>query len=237
MDVSRDGHRSDGRAGSIDGGHGRGHARPVALGLAGQDEDVAIDEQLGEQDRLQQVEGLLGPANGQRRRRGVVLDAEVERPDVERRRCSQLSQLRGPGRRGIAGQEAGAGLARRRPMMTSIEVPVRSRLQSWFMRRSLSWPTCAAAGRSASKASAMSMGWKLPLLIIRPSSTTTSGLSSIEASSPSTASWAKRPSSRKAPWTWGTTRTESGSWTECAASASRMALPRSSRRRWAAAST
>ena len=58
----------------------------------------------------------------------------------------------------------------------------------WFIRRSESWPTWAAAGRRASSASASTIGWKLPLLSIRPDAMSTSGLSSIALSSSCTAS-------------------------------------------------
>ena len=99
--------------------------------------------------------------------RRVVLDAEVERPDVERRR------LRG---------ERGARCTASRPCSASSPPPcvdqVADRLaheqapatddHRWFMRRSDSCPTWAIAGRSASSASASAIGWKLPLLSIRP---------------------------------------------------------------------
>src|SRR5438445_89517 len=82
------------------------------------------------------------------------------------------------------------------------------------MRRSDSCRTWATAGRMASKASARTTGWKLPLLIRRPSAMDTRGLSSEALSSVSTASQATSRKVRKAPCTWGATRNESGSWTE-----------------------
>ena len=93
------------------------------------------------------------------------------------------------------------------------------------MRRSDSWPTCAIAGRSASSASASAIGWKLPLLSIRPDSTSTSGLSSIALSSIATARSRISMNSRNAPWTCGPTRNESGSWTDAGAPGANRPLP------------
>ena len=64
-------------------------------------------------------------------------------------------------------------------MTSSSENTSETDAQRWFIRRSESWPTWAAAGRSASSARARTIGWKLPLLSIRPDATSTSGLSSM----------------------------------------------------------
>ncbi len=95
----------------------------------------------------------------------------------------------------------------------------------WFIRRSESWPTWAAAGRRASSASASTIGWKLPLLSIRPDAMSTSGLSSIALSSSCTASRSSVTNARNAPWTCGPTRNDSGSWTERGPPGSYSGLP------------
>ena len=80
------------------------------------------------------------------------------------------------------------------------------------------------------------MGWKLPLLTSRPSSTSTTGLSSAAFSSSSTASRARVRNVRSAPCTWGATRNDSGSCTDVAPPGSQRPLPVRNRRIRVAAS-
>ena len=59
-------------------------------------------QQLDRQDVHGEVDGLLGQAGGERRVGGVVLDAQVQAWNVERRRADEGPQL---------GQAGGAGVA------------------------------------------------------------------------------------------------------------------------------
>ena len=75
------------------------------------------------------------------------------------------------------------------------------------------------------------------MLISAWSGTDTSGLSQAAFSSAVTADRAASMYSRSAPWTCGTTRNDSASWTDRAAPGSSSGLPASSARRWSAAAT
>ena len=110
-------------------------------------------------------------------------------------------------------------------MTSSSENTSATDAQRWFIRRSESWPTWAAAGRRASRARARTIGWKLPLLSIRPDATSTSGLSSMALSSSCAADRSSVTNSRNAPWTCGPTRNDSGSWTERGPPGWNSALP------------
>ena len=170
--------RGRGRSTSNAAAIGAGSARPVGATRA----IVRRRQQLDREDVLEDLEGLRRALGGERRVRRVVLDAEVERADVERRRAGGQPQL-GVAHGGRVAQQPAALLDRaRRP--TSLEEQLGDRAPtggSCAGRRA--GPTWAIAGRSASSARARAIGWKLPLLSIRPDAMSTSGLSSIALSS------------------------------------------------------
>ena len=96
------------------------------------------------------------------------------------------------------------------------------------VRRSEIEPSSARASFAKSSASAIGSPWKLPPEITspppvasasagtEPPSGNTSGLSVAELSSMSSTRRRWSSASRTAPWTWGTQRSEYGSWTLCA---------------------
>ena len=142
--------------------------------------------QLDREHVLEHAEGAIAQCDGRRRVRGVILDREVERRDVQRRPARRSpAASRGPARVAASSSASAVPLMNRLPSRTlglGEQRGVRGQRPEQVVHPPVaeSCPTCAMAGRSASTASAIANGWKLPLLIARPSSMAMStGLSSL----------------------------------------------------------